>query len=79
MKSIIQKRKEAQERAARHAMLSTAKKYETACAVNPDCREAKRLALLMKQEEADKLAALNKQKLAGKVVIPSTKCEARKK
>ncbi len=79
MKSHKQKVVEAQQRAALRATLSTAQKYQAAYDINPDCREAARLHAKLIQEEKDKLAALNKQKLTGKVVIPSTKCEARKK
>lgn len=85
MKSIEQKRKEAIQRAARRATLTHNQQLLLITNNRPgdSKREKNRLAglIVLEREKATQaeLEKLNKRKKAGKVIIPSSMCEAKKR
>ncbi len=78
MKSIQQKRNEANERAAYRSKLSTQQKVNQTYvqASLPEGGECKREMARWERRLTDET---NYAKITGKVVIPATKCEARKR
>ena len=81
MKSITQKRNEAYERAQARAKLSTEQKLEIAIRRHRAHESSLGSAWPkeVKRLQSQLIEETNQAKLNGKVIIPSSKCEARKR